>query len=461
VEHDQLRTSPYTTVQKLHDGLVAAGVQGLSLPSEARVAQLLHASPKDESTFLPAERRVVARGNVAAISQALAAGSPVKLAPSPWLVTPRKPTEAFATLLTTANRDYLRGALVLGSSIRSFDSSRDLVCLVTKAVPAEWRSALEVAGWTVQEVAEVQEFWWGKSTECSKFDNDQSERWGHMATKLRLWQMTGYSKVMYLDADTVLAGDVSHTFETVQGFGAEKARYHSYFNAGVMLLEPSQRTFDELTTMGASEHKHLFGNVVDCTEQGLLNSHFDGVTRPVTKLAIGRADVSADWAAADAPFAVHWITHVCPKPWVVADQEEDVPSHCDQVVYAYWNRVWNRLTASATDESSAATFGSREAARRKLRRLSGVSAGPSMASPRQDLTPAFLANVRDSIGRQLRETFTAARRFAGIARPARPRRRRWARRSEYDTAGSSSAATDDDADDGSTGDSAGDDNDSA
>jgi len=168
VEHDQLRTSPYTTVQKLHDGLAAAGVQGLSLPSEARVAQLLHASPKDESTFLPAERRVVARGNVAAIAQALAAGSPVKLAPSPWLVTPRKPTEAFATLLTTANRDYLRGALVLGSSIRSFDSSRDLVCLVTKAVPAEWRSALEVAGWTVQEVAEVQKFWWGKPTECPK-----------------------------------------------------------------------------------------------------------------------------------------------------------------------------------------------------------------------------------------------------------------------------------------------------
>ena len=44
-----------------------------------------------------------------------------------WHVAERKESEAIATLLTTDNRDYLRGALVLGSSIRSFDSSRDMV----------------------------------------------------------------------------------------------------------------------------------------------------------------------------------------------------------------------------------------------------------------------------------------------------------------------------------------------
>jgi glycogenin glucosyltransferase len=244
-----------------------------------------------------------------------------------------------------------------------------------------------------------------------------------MATKLRLWQMTQYERVLYLDADTVLTGDVSNTFATVKGFGAEKARYHNYFNAGVMLLTPSEKTFDELSAMGAAEHKNHFGNVVDCTEQGLLNSYFDGsAARPVTKLSIGRADVIADWESTEAPFAVHWITHVCPKPWVVADREENVPAHCDQVVYAYWNRVWNRLTASAKDESSASTFGAREAARRKLRRLSGVSAGPSMVAPRRQLGPAFLSNIQDSIGRQLREL---------VGRQLR--RRRWARRSEYES----------------------------
>jgi len=58
---------------------------------------------------------------------------------------------------------------VLGSSIRTFDSSRDMVCLVTAAVPSEWRSSLTVAGWTVVEVSEVDEFWWGHSDECSHY----------------------------------------------------------------------------------------------------------------------------------------------------------------------------------------------------------------------------------------------------------------------------------------------------
>merc|ERR1719327_152806 len=260
--------------------------------------------------------------NAQAMSKALSAGKVMANAAGSWLTSPRKSDEAFATLLTTTNADYLRGALVLGSSIRSFDSSRDMIILVTKAVPVEWRSALTVAGWRVVEVDEVDEFWWGKSDECSKFDGDQAERWGHMATKLRLWQLTQYKRIMYLDADTVLTGPVAETFATVSGFGAEKPLHHSHFNAGVMLLTPSEKTFQELLALGAEGHSNIFGNVIDCTEQGLLNTYYNGQPgREVTKLVIGRADVNNDWDSTKAPFAVHWITHACPKPWMVADKD--------------------------------------------------------------------------------------------------------------------------------------------
>jgi len=410
VHHEELMAAPFKALTKLHADLVKAGVSGLALPAEERVNALLRASSHEAVTYLASERKVV--GPVAqGISEALTTDTHrVDTSAKPWLMAPRKATEAFATLLTTANVEYFRGALVLGSSIRSFDASRDLVCLVTSSVPEEWYSALEVAGWTVHKVEEVSEFWWGKSPECSKFDGDQGERWGHMATKLRLWQLA-YSRVLYLDADTVLTGDATKIFNEVEGFGAEKARYHSYFNAGVMILEPSQRIFDELMELGSSGHKNLFGNVVDCTEQGLLNTYFDGSKgREVTKLPVGRADVIADWQSEAAPFAVHWITHVCPKPWVVADEAEERPSHCDPVIYAYWKRVWGRLTTSATDESSAHSFGSREAARRKLRRLAGVSAGPSMvARHRHDSVGDVLENVHSSIGRQLRQLVTSRR----------------------------------------------------
>ena len=34
-----------------------------------------------------------------------------------------------------------------------------------------------------------------QSDDCSHYAADQGERWGHMATKLRLWELTEYKKV--------------------------------------------------------------------------------------------------------------------------------------------------------------------------------------------------------------------------------------------------------------------------
>jgi len=427
VQHEEIVKTPYQAIRKMFDALVAIGVQGLTMPAEAHVAALIKPSESQPPTYLASERQMVS-ANAQTISKALTAGVAGKAAAAAasWMSAPRRSNEAIATLLTTTNADYLRGALVLGSSIRSFDSSRDMIVLVTKAVPVEWRSALTVAGWRVVEVDELAEFWWGKSDECSKFDGDQAERWGHMATKLRLWQLTQYQRIMYLDADTVLTGPVAETFAAVTTFGAEKPLHHSHFNAGVMLLTPSETTFDELVTLGQQGHSNAFGNVIDCTEQGLLNSYYNGAAgREVTKLTIGRADVNNDWDSTAAPFAVHWITHACPKPWMVADKDVEVPASCDPVVYTYWTRVWNRLTASAKDESSARSFGSREAARRKMRRLTGVSAGPSMVGGRYASASDLAVDVRNSIGRKLRQTFTGRREL-------RRRKKRWQRDDEYE-----------------------------
>jgi len=425
VQHAELVANPYGAVRKLYTDLVAAGVHGLTLPTEAQVARLIKPSTHEAHRYLASEQKTVGE-KALAVSKALLSNAlpATQLPPATWHVAPRKHAEAVATLLTTDNKDYLRGALVLGSSIRSFDSSRDMVCLVTKAVPMEWRGPLTVAGWTVVEVPEVQEFWWGQSDECSHFAADQGERWGHMATKLRLWQLTSYSRVLYLDADTILTGPVDDVFATVTTFAAEAPKYHSHFNAGVLLLTPSEAVFQELIAMGQQKHASVFGNLIDCTEQGLLNSYYNGAPgREVTKLPIGRADMKADWGLASAPWAVHWITHVCPKPWKIADDAEELEAHCDASVYAYWQRVWNRLTASSKDESSAVSHGARESARRKMRRLTGVSAGPSLVGRqlKQQSYGELWGEVRDSIGRQLRQV---------VSRRELRRRRR--HREEYD-----------------------------
>ena len=110
--------------------------------------------------------------------------------------------EAYATLLTTSDESYLAGAIALSTSIRAFDDTRKLLALVTPAVPEAWHHELRGAGFEVVPVDEIEEFWWGSGHErCRSYASDQDARWGHESTKLRLWELESYEKILYVDAD--------------------------------------------------------------------------------------------------------------------------------------------------------------------------------------------------------------------------------------------------------------------
>jgi len=100
VRHEKMVAAPYETVKELHAGLVNAGVQGLSMPSEARISELIRASTPKEPTYLPSESRLVEQSGAGRVSQALLADAPLKAPAQPhWRVCKRKSAEAFATLL--------------------------------------------------------------------------------------------------------------------------------------------------------------------------------------------------------------------------------------------------------------------------------------------------------------------------------------------------------------------------
>jgi len=406
VQHAEITKDPYNAVKKLHNALVAAGVRGLTLPAESRVTALLSSQGATESPFyLASERRAVGK-TARAISTALSKGAvATDTAPDKpkWFIAPRRGSEAIATLLTTSNEDYLRGALALGSSVSAFEPSRHKVVLVTKAVPTEWHILLKEVGWSVLGVEEVEEFWFDTSTVCSNHTENQGERWGHMATKLRLWQLTQFSRVLYMDADTALTAPVSNLFHTVKTFAAERPRFHAGFNAGVMMLTPSERVFNELLAVSKGKPASLFNSVVDCTEQGLLNTYFDGSEgREVTKIAVGRADVKADWSSDTAPFAVHWITQSCPKPWLVADKVDAAGPDCDDVAYDYWQRVSSRTSVGVTIGLKALPLSKQNSARRKLSGEydAGTTGGQVAACP-GGCAPCQLASFFNGLGLEI------------------------------------------------------------
>jgi hypothetical protein len=398
VPHAMLVREPEKALEALHVRLLKIGVKLPPLDAKALAAKLGLRSAPPEPTYMADEMAAAGPAALHLFEQLLGLWKdPTRplpqVGPSPWNAMRTAPParaprlsgarEAYISLLTGPDEGYLAGALALGSSIRAFDGAREMVMMATQHVPRKWHDTLREVGWTVRPTERLPEFWWGKDARCRSWLPDQQQRWGHMSTKLRVWQLEQYSKVLYLDADTVLTGNPSALFD-MPGFSAERGVSHNGFNAGVMLAQPSVRTFAELMKTAQGPPPNIFGSVIDCTEQGLLNLYYNSADKAHTPhlfevahpKAAAIAPSAADVAAPAVPVA-HWITLHCPKPWMQkpasADGESllhdllhsDLPAECNASLYTYWWRLLVRtgsvsvLSAPASGPNRRrTTFGS-------------------------------------------------------------------------------------------------------
>ncbi|URE08726.1 Glycosyl transferase family 8 [Musa troglodytarum] len=158
--------------------------------------------------------------------------------------------EAYATILHSAER-YVCGAIALARSIRSSGSARDLVILVDGTISEHDRSGLEAAGWKVRTMERIRN---------PKAKRDAYNEWNY--SKFRLWQLTEYDKVVFLDADLLVLRNIDFLFALpeITAVGNNAA----LFNSGVMVVEPSNCTFqllmdhiDEITSYNGGDQGYL------------------------------------------------------------------------------------------------------------------------------------------------------------------------------------------------------------
>lgn len=308
VSHEKLTIEPTAAMVDVASQLSRFG--GVDLHADAdRIEALTFRGPILETTT---RRLPTPRGVIAAAENA-----------SSWS---RRRNETYATIVTSDDPGYLRGAVTLAKSVRRLDDERDAVALVVD-VSSRTRRVLQAAGWTLVDVSDrpIADPWF--SERCSRgFTEDQVHRWGAMANKLHLWTLP-YERVVYLDADAMLV-DIPDT-AAVAELGAEHGKHHAHFNAGVLIVRPDVGTFERLRTSYLTDDPpDMFGNGIDCTEQALLNQHFGHLYTP---FRVQRPDSPHEPHA----FAVHWITRICPKPWEV-EAPEDVDPECNVELYEAW-----------------------------------------------------------------------------------------------------------------------------
>ncbi|KAJ4355665.1 uncharacterized protein N0V89_003685 [Didymosphaeria variabile] len=119
---------------------------------------------------------------------------------------------AIATFLTgqatddsyfTATR-ILTHQLLHAESTRCNSNATTFIVLCSESVPKEQKDTLREDGATVVEVRDVPLNWWIRSGEA---------RWKEQFNKLRVFEMTEYKRILFLDPDTMLTGPVDPIFD--------------------------------------------------------------------------------------------------------------------------------------------------------------------------------------------------------------------------------------------------------
>uniref|UniRef100_A0A3Q0KQX0 glycogenin glucosyltransferase n=1 Tax=Schistosoma mansoni TaxID=6183 RepID=A0A3Q0KQX0_SCHMA len=168
--------------------------------------------------------------------------------------------ESFVTLAT--NDEYGVGALVLAASLKQSETSKELTILVTPGLSSHMRELLCNTYDNVIEVQPVITKSWSNPVISGRTELIET------FTKIQVWSLIQFTKVVFMDADTLVLQNVDELFNRFEFTAAPDPLWPDCFNAGVFVLEPTMNTYNGLLRM-------LFDSgSFDGREQGLLNTYF-------------------------------------------------------------------------------------------------------------------------------------------------------------------------------------------
>ncbi|GFP92983.1 UDP-glucuronate:xylan alpha-glucuronosyltransferase 2 [Phtheirospermum japonicum] len=248
--------------------------------------------------------------------------------------------EAYATVLHSSE-NYVCGAIALAQSLLRTGTQRDLLLLLDTSIPQSKRVALSRAGWKLRLIERI------RNPRAQK--NTYNE---YNYSKFRLWQLTDYDKIIFIDSDVIVLRslDVLFTFPQMSATGNDG----SIFNSGIMVIEPSNCTF------GMLMHRRKEIVSYNGGDQGFLNEVFawwHRLPRRVNYLKNFWSNSSAEAAVKNQMFGsdppgVYSIHFLGLKPWACYrdyDCNWDVPAqrvYASDVAHARWWRVYDAMDGS-------------------------------------------------------------------------------------------------------------------
>lgn len=190
-------------------------------------------------------------------------------------------TQAYVTLVT--NADFAEGAIALVRSLKLTGTGADIVVMHTGGVAAERLGPLTDLGARLRpvELLPTSDAFNERHARANIHGKNPFTKGRKPAfhtpldnfAKLRLWQLTGYDKVVFLDADTLVLRNIDRLFGYPE-FSAAPNVYETLadfrrLNSGVFVAAPSETTFR--TMLERLDRPDAFW---PRTDQTFLQGHF-------------------------------------------------------------------------------------------------------------------------------------------------------------------------------------------
>ncbi|CAO3689838.1 unnamed protein product [Rhizopus stolonifer] len=150
---------------------------------------------------------------------------------------------------------------VLVYSLTQTQTQHDIVVLVLDEVTLITRKKLEHLGAKIVQVDQIKYPWQSSSARRKGFNK------ACRYSKLNLWNLTQYKKVVFLDADTMVVKSIDDLFDYPQ-FSAV-VDIGGVLNTGVFVAEPNKETYEDIMKTYENAPSYNKG------DQGFLNFYFN------------------------------------------------------------------------------------------------------------------------------------------------------------------------------------------
>lgn len=163
---------------------------------------------------------------------------------------------AIVTLIYGENDiGFVMGGIALGKSLINTETEMTMIALVTKDVSLRSRWELEESGWQINQVDEI-----------SNPTEHYVLRFDKIFTKLHIFAMDRYDRVIYLDADTIVNENIDSLCDCNSEYCAVVR--NTFFNAGVMVVTPSQDAYNSMI------NSLTYDTAYPDNDQGFLNAYY-------------------------------------------------------------------------------------------------------------------------------------------------------------------------------------------